>query len=35
MLTKAETAALISDRADCKVKKPIKGKEGHYIMTKG
>lgn len=27
MLTKAETAALISDRADCQVKKLIKGKE--------
>ena len=32
---KAGAAILISDRADCKLKKVIKGEEEHYIMVKG
>lgn len=35
MLAKADIAALISDRADCKLKRLIKGKEEHYTVTKG
>lgn len=32
---KAGVAILISDRADFKVRKIIRDKEGHYIMIKG
>ena len=32
---KATVAILISDRADFKVRKVIRNKEGHYIMIKG
>ena len=32
---KAGVAILISDKMDLKLKKIIRDKEGHYIMTKG
>ena len=32
---KAEVAILISDKIDLKIKKITRGKEGHYIMSKG
>ena len=35
MQKKAGVAILISDKIDVKIKKIIRGKEGHYIMIKG
>ena len=32
---KAGAAIIISDKIDLKIKKNIRDKEGHYVMTKG